>query len=375
MKILCTVTYFDPYISGLSLYAKRLAEGLVTLGNSVTILTMRHENRLPLREKKLYRIIRAVPFIPLHKGFLSFDFIRQSWKLVQTHDVLVVHLPEAEGFVAALFARLHGKRIISVYHCEVVLPEGFIHSIVQTMLEIANVITLICSDKVVTYTTDYANHSRLLQLVKSKVVAIRPPVSTPKSTGTRVLKYRKQIGKTDVVIGVAARLAAEKGIEYLFEALPLIQKKFEKQQIKIVIAGPLTPVGEEAYKTKIMTLVKKYKKNVVMLGEIAFEDMGSFYTCIDVLAVPSVNSTEAFGLVQVEAMMMGKPVVASDLPGVRVPIQKTGMGIIVPVRNAHALSKAIVRILNNSSIFIKKTGDIRRIFSEKRFFSSFEKLF
>ena len=54
--------------------------------------------------------------------------------------------------------------------------------------------------------------------------------------------------------------------------------------------------------------------------------MGSFYTCIDVLVVPSINSTEAFGLVQVEAMMMGVPVVASDLPGVRVPVQKQGWG-------------------------------------------------
>ena len=78
-----------------------------------------------------------------------------------------------------------------------------------------------------------------------------------------------------MVIGVAARIAHEKGIEYLLEAIPLLlssrakrgdpvgiasSKTSRNDRIKIVIAGPIDPVGEEAYKIKIMQLVKKYKK-------------------------------------------------------------------------------------------------------------------
>ncbi|MCI0528881.1 MAG: glycosyltransferase [Nitrospira sp.] len=73
--------------------------------------------------------------------------------------------------------------------------------------------------------------------------------------------------------------------------------------------------------------------------------MGTFYSLIDVLVLPSVNSTEAFGMVQAEAMKMGVPVVATELPGVSVPIKVTGMGEIVPIKDVHALSRAIGKVL------------------------------
>ncbi len=367
MNILCSITYFDPYVSGLSIYAKRLAEGLAAKGDKVTILAMSGQARS--RSARRAEVIVAKPFIKIHKGFLSFDWIVKSWQQVQIHDVVIVHLPQVEGWIPAVFARLLGKRVISIYHCEVVLPNGLFNTIIQTILEIANTVTLLLSHVVVTYTKDYADHSRLLRLVKRKVIAIYPPIPMPKVSKSLVLKYKKQIGKSDVVIGVAARLAHEKGIEYLIEAIEQI-----KCQTKIVIAGPMNPVGEEAYKIKIMTLMEKYQKQVVFLGEIAPDQMGSFYTCIDVLVVPSINSTEAFGLVQVEAMMMGVPVVASDLPGVRVPIQKTGMGIVVPIKNSLALSHAITRVVRNPLTYHASNIDIKRVFSVETFITKFQKL-
>jgi glycogen synthase len=56
--------------------------------------------------------------------------------------------------------------------------------------------------------------------------------------------------------------------------------------------------------------------------------MSALYPNLDVLTVPSLNSTEAFGLVQIEAMMNGVPCVASALPGVRQPVSMHGMGRI-----------------------------------------------
>ncbi len=370
MNILCSITYFDPYVSGLSIYAKRLAEGLKAKGDKVTILTMSGQARS--RSARRAEVIVAKSFLKIHKGFLSFDWMVKSWQQVRLHDVLIVHLPQVEGWIPALFARLLGKRVISIYHCEVVLPNGLFNLIVQTILEIANTVTLLLSHVVVTYTKDYADHSRLLRLVKHKVIAIYPPILMPKVSKSLVLKYKKQIGKSDVVIGVAARLAAEKGIEYLIHALPILQKKLPKQIIKIVLAGSMNPVGEEVYKIKIMQLVKKYKKQIVFLGEIAPDQMGSFYECIDVLVMPSINSTEAFGLVQVEAMMMGVPVVASDLPGVRVPVQKTGMGIVVPIKNSLVLSQAIVGVIMNPSFYKKSVKEVTQIFSYKQFFMKFQ---
>lgn len=141
------------------------------------------------------------------------------------------------------------------------------------------------------------------------------------------------------------------------------QEKKAGMNVKIVIAGPMEPVGEKAYKEKIMTLAKKYEKQVVFLGTITEEHMGAFYSLIDVLVLPSINSTEAFGMVQVEAMMMGVPVVTTNLPGVRVPVQRTGMGRIVSPKNSYELADAIVSVLRNKEKYTKKKKDAEKEFS------------
>jgi len=78
-----------------------------------------------------------------------------------------------------------------------------------------------------------------------------------------------------------------------------------------------------------------------LLGFLADEQIADLYASIDVLALPSVNSLEAFGIVQVEAMLVGVPVAVSDLPGVRSPVDATGFGIVVPVGDEAALAEAL----------------------------------
>ena len=128
----------------------------------------------------------------------------------------------------------------------------------------------------------------------------------------------------------------------------------------------MRPVGEEHYKQKILRLVEQNKEYVAFLGELSEEEMGSFYSLLDVLVLPSVNSTEAFGMVQVEAMMTGVPVVATDLPGVRVPVQKTGMGKIVPIKNSRKLAEAIIEVLSNTEKFTRNAEIAKKEFSIDR---------
>jgi len=345
VNILFSITYYRPYVSGLTLAASRWAEALTSRGYTVRILCMVGNGR---------RVICAKPLLRISKGFLSWDWVVKSWRLVQKHDVVVVNLPQFEGVIPAVFAKLFGKRLISIYHCEVELPEGFINSVVQSFLEISNFATLLLSDRVVTYTRDYANSSRVLKSLKvlkkkTEIAYIIPQIPKHRENKALTKKLAKRVGKTDYVVGIAARLAAEKGIEYVFEALPQIQRQIPntKYQIKIAIAGPTEPVGEEAYKRKIMRLVQKLRSRVVFLGEMKPEDMGSFYRLIDVLVLPSVNSTEAFGMVQIEAMRCGVPVVASNLPGMRVPVQQTGMGLLVPPKDSMKLAQSITSVLTN----------------------------
>lgn len=385
MNILFSITYFDPYVSGLSLYVKRLAMALAREDHTITVLTMKHDASLPTRKSGRLTIVRAHPFIRIHKGFLSFDWWKQSWLLVQKAQVVIINLPQVEGVIPALLGKMQGKRVIAIYHCEVMLPSGFFYDVIQTGLELCNLASLLLADTIVTYTREYEKSSRLLRLVrkiKSHTVfkSIYPVIPMPRVRPSVVRLLQKKIfsarsntSARTFVIGVAARLSTEKGIEYLLMALPRIQKLMKTKAITLAIAGPMTPVGEYEYKRRIMTLSKKYKKNVVFLGEISPSDMGSYYTCIDVLSVPSINSTESFGIVQVEAMLVGVPVVASDLVGVRVPIQKTGMGIVVPPKNAQKLATAIAQVLKRS--YEKSYVDrVKRIFDEKKVIATWKRV-
>jgi glycosyltransferase involved in cell wall biosynthesis len=103
--------------------------------------------------------------------------------------------------------------------------------------------------------------------------------------------------------------------------------------------------------------------------------MPAFFGAIDCLVVPSVNSTESFGLVQGEAMLCGTPVVASDLPGVRQPVRTTGMGEIVPVGDAAALASAVLRVLDDPARYAKDPEDVGPLFDPARTADGYEALF
>jgi glycosyltransferase involved in cell wall biosynthesis len=82
-----------------------------------------------------------------------------------------------------------------------------------------------------------------------------------------------------------------------------------------------------------------------MLGFVPDESIADFYASLDVFALPSVNAFEAFGIVQVEAMMAGVPALASDLPGVRTPVAETGFGVVVPVADVDGIARGLSRLV------------------------------
>jgi glycosyltransferase involved in cell wall biosynthesis len=81
-----------------------------------------------------------------------------------------------------------------------------------------------------------------------------------------------------------------------------------------------------------------------LLGFLPEEQLADFYASLDVFVLPSVNPLDAFGIVQVEAMLAGVPVIASDRPGVSVPVRDTGFGALVPAADPVALRAAIATI-------------------------------
>jgi glycosyltransferase involved in cell wall biosynthesis len=112
-----------------------------------------------------------------------------------------------------------------------------------------------------------------------------------------------------------------------------------------------------------------------MLGVLDAAEMPSFLGALDCLVLPSLNSTESFGLVQVEAMLCGTPAVASDLPGVRVPVRETGMGEVAARGDAGALAEAVTRILMAPARYARPRADIVSRFDPAETVAGYEAVF
>jgi glycosyltransferase involved in cell wall biosynthesis len=101
----------------------------------------------------------------------------------------------------------------------------------------------------------------------------------------------------------------------------------------------------------------------------------AFYKNLDCLCVCSLNSTESFGLVQIEAMINGVPVAACSLPGVRQPVTMTGMGEVTAVGDHEALAQAINAILDDKEKYQRSPRLIAEAFSPRQTAAEYARLF
>ncbi len=366
MKILTVLTYYRPHTSGLTIYVERLAKSLVDLGHEVTVLTSQYEPGLAREEvQEGVRIIRAPVLFRISKGVIMPSFGWLAWKLVREHDIVHLHLPQFDAAGVALRGRILAKPTLITYHCDLQLPSGIFNWIINRTVHLMNYLAGMLADRIGAYTEDFASHSPYLRRFSKKVRVILPPVVMPKSTPEAVKSFQQRYNPEGFspVIGMATRLASEKGIEILLNALPLIREKYPRTTV--LYAGQYQDVlGEKAYFEKLQPRIQTYQESGqwVFLGVLDPSEMSLFYSNLDVLLVPSLNSTETFGLVQIEAMILGTPTIASNLPGVRVPPRLTGMGEVVPIGDSEALASAVIQVISNP---VKYQGNPREV--EKQF--------
>lgn len=353
MRILTVLTYYRPHTSGLTIYAERLARALVHRGHEVTVMTTQYDRSLP-REETMdgVRIERVPVAVRISKGVLAPSFGLVATRLVLRHDVVHLHLPQFDAPGVALRARLFKKPTVLTYHCDLNLPTGIFNRVVNGVVHFQNNLAGLLADHIVTYTQDYVENSSYLSRYRHKLSAILPPVEMPTATQAEVEAFSRQHETKNhrPVIGMVTRFAAEKGVEVLLDALPAVLEKFPRAQV--LFAGQHQNVmGEKPYHDRLMPRIREYEQGDYwkFLGNLSQQELAAFYPNIDVLVVPSLNSTEAFGLVQVEAMLHGIPCVASALPGVRRPVQMHGMGEVVPIGDSQALAAALLKIFEDKT--------------------------
>lgn len=377
MRILIALTYYRPHYSGLTLHAEREATALVECGHQVVILTSRFDRNLPNREvRDGVEIIRPDVWLRISKGVIMPAMLPWAWKLIRQTDVIHLHAPQLDAAPIAVIGRLLGKPVVLTYHCDLRLPAGFTHSIANLVSNAANHISARAANIIVHNTRDYAEYSPFMQRYLNKIHPIFPPVEiAPASAADRqAFRDKYKIKPDERIIGMAARLATEKGVEYLAEALPKVLQKYP--HTRVLFVGPYqNVVGEENYARHLAPIIQQLGEHWSFLGILSPGEMTAFFQECEVTVLPSINSTESYGLVQVESMTCGTPVIASDLPGVRVPVQMSGMGLIVPPADPEKLAEALIAVLEQPAAFLGQPDEIIRLSTSTEVAAAYEKVF
>lgn len=367
-KVLISCTYFLPNISGVSIYVDILAKKLNKANFKVSILTSKHDkNTKKYQNLDGIKIKRSKVLFSINKGVFMPMYFWDSYKMVKKADVIVANLPQVESVFLAFWSKILSKKFIVLHHCEFNFGGTFANKIISVLTYPIHLLTYIMADKIVSYTKDYAYTSIFLRFFKKKLEFILPPVTLSKPKKSKQTEIEKKICKKrgQKIIGFVGRIAWEKGIEVLIEAINNIKN------IKLVLVGPYDNlIGDKSFK-KLKNKVTPHK-NIILWGAVKHESLVDFYKVFDCLVLASTNKLETFGIVQAEAMISGCPVIASDLPGVRMPVEMTGLGKIAKVADSRDLASKIEKVLETK--YEKKDFDkAKKMFSLDKFSKDWQK--
>lgn len=153
---------------------------------------------------------------------------------------------------------------------------------------------------------------------------------------------RRKTGNRPFTVLFAGRVIPRKGVPILIEAVGLVRRKIKRARL-VVVGG-----GKPKYVGKLKRQARRLKVPATFVGKVAHRSMPRYYRAVDCFVCPSQRH-EAFGLVNVEAMACGLPVIASDIGGIREIVRHGRTGYLVRnIRNPAEFSKYILKLATDS---------------------------
>ncbi|MEO0114083.1 MAG: glycosyltransferase family 4 protein [candidate division WOR-3 bacterium] len=351
MKICMVSDVYFPYIGGIPEHIYHLAEELRKLGHQVKVLTSNFGGttletlKTCPDEEYVYRIGKSL-LIRSNKSFARLPiawrplnkvkrfFAQEQFDIIHIHGSLAPTLP--------IIAIRQSKAVnVITFHSDHAKSKGYLIFRQLLMPYFRKLDGLIA----------VSNQARDAQMrfFPGEYQVIPNAVDVNRfHPGVSVLPQFADARPKILFLG---RFEPRKGLKYLLKALPYIKKAIP--DVLLIVVG--TGLLGYSYKEYI---AKEVEENIHFAGLVSQEEKPHYYATCDVFCAPSIGF-ESFGIVLLEAMATGKPVVASDISGYRTILEDGKQGYLVPPRQPEAIAQAIIKILTNPSL-AKKLGEAGR---------------
>jgi len=332
LRVLQVGKFFPPYRGGMETYLKHLCDELrgsvdleVLVANTAARTVREQVDGVPVTRVASLGTVRSMSLAPGYAGFLA----------RAAADVVHLHAPNPVAEVALLASSLARRaRVVVTWHSDVVRQRwlGRLHRPIARWL-------LARADAICVASPNHVRSSALLPAfgAKCRTCTFGVDLASLRADDAAVASVRARYGERPLVLGVG-RLVAYKGFDVLVEAMRGVDAT-----LLLVGDGPL----RAALAARIAACG---------LGDRAFlvgavDDLGAYFAACDVFALPSVQRSEAFGIVQLEAMAFRKPVVSTRLgTGVEWVNVDGTTGLTVPPGDAAALRDALARLVADPAL-------------------------
>ncbi|CAA7386206.1 glycosyltransferase [Chryseobacterium fistulae] len=287
------------------------------------------------------------------KTKISPSIVMKLRGICHKYDIIHIHHPDPMVALALYLSGYKGKVVLH-WHSDILAQKKllkFYEPLQKWIIKRADVI--------IGTSVNYLKNSQALIPFKNKCLAVPIGIEDifEKNKNIQIKEAKKYDGKK--VIFSLGRLVSYKGFEYLIDSALHLNDDYV---ILIGGSGPLKNILQKRIQDQGLN------NKVKLLGYLSDEDVLQYYSLCDIFCLSSIEKTEAFGIVQIEAMCFSKPVIATKIEGSGVSwVNKDGItGINVEVRNSKQIANAIKKITFDLDYY-RKTS----LASRNRFVSMF----
>ncbi len=333
MRILHLYKDYYPVLGGIENHIKSLAEAQVQRGHEVSVLVTSRDRHTHVEQMNGARVIFASRLVNISSAPLSLAFPRLLAH--ERPDVIHLQFPYPPGEAANYFFG-HARKTVLTYQSDIV-RQKYLRVVYAPLME--RVLNKV--DTIIATSPTYIATSPVLSQYKDKCVAVPMGINPERFLSSPIEPPRSSSDKKTILF--VGQLRYYKGLEYMLRALPAVSKA----RLVVVGTGPMGPAWRN------LAAELGIADRVEFVGE-KDKDLPAFYAACDIFVLPSSERSEAFALVQVEAMASARPVVSTDVgTGVGWVNQDGVTGFVVPPKNPEALAAALNRLLADKDLRLK----------------------